>query len=132
MHANLAKMTAKFAGTCNHQDGAVRCSTRIAAGEQIYYSRGTGALCQACGSQVAKARSAFGLAKKADAKARRDAAQDEQRLHAYIRAHDTLPSWWIATRSSEVEAAMWLDVLRPRAALKSAMDVACDCDECKV
>jgi hypothetical protein len=127
MHANLAKMTARFAGTC--QDSP--CSNRIAVGDAIYYSRDKGALCQDCGARIAKARSAFGLAKKADAKAKRDAAKDEARLYAYIRAHDSLPAWWIATRRSETEAAMWLDVLRPRAAIKGAMDVACDCEKCK-
>lgn len=128
-HRNLKKMTARFPGPCRRSP----CSTRIAVGDAIYFSSETGAYCQACGAEVAKARSSFGAAKSSDRARRIRERREGERVVSHVRRHGTLPAWWVATRPDAREASMWLPSLLKRAAETGERDTEpCDCRECTV
>jgi len=127
-HPSLAKVTARHAGPCNRYP----CVNRIAPGDPIYYSRATGAYCQPCGAEEAKARSAHAAAKSADASRRRTAAKNHQRVLAHVRAHGEVPAWWLEGRGDAGFVDFFLAQFREEAGREpKTVRAPCDCAACR-
>lgn len=128
-HRNLKKMTARYAGSCRRSP----CSNRIAVGDAIYFSNEHGAYCQACGAEEAQRRSAFAASRSSDRARRVRERKDGERVLDHVRRHGALPAWWVETRPSASEAAMWLPSFTKQAAAWSLSDALepCGCVMCK-